>query len=129
MRILIVDDEWLIVKTLSVVLTKAGYVVVGHAADQVRALKQVSEISMDLAIVDINLAGESAETVVAALLKREIAVLLISAYSTKQLPGWAERLPFLSKPIRPAVLLSTIAGITPQTRLDSVGSREAVLPG
>lgn len=109
MRILIIDDELLIIKTIIIVLTGGGHVVVGKAGDVERGLQLIDEAQFDLAIVDINLDGVSAEPLIRSLVERNIPALLISGYAEKQRPEWARAVRSLSKPFGPNELPDSVA--------------------
>ena len=57
LRVLVVDDEFLIADHMADVLTGAGHEVVGTAASAEQALGMVDGGGIDLAVVDIKLAG------------------------------------------------------------------------
>ena len=56
-RILIVDDAQIMRSILSVVLEKAGYEIVGRAANRTEALEMYNEFNPDLVTMDIQMAG------------------------------------------------------------------------
>ena len=111
MRIVIIDDELLIVKTLASYLAQAGHDIVGEAGDIPRGLELIDQTEIDLAIVDANLNGVSAEPVVRRLSDQNIPILIISGYSQKQRPDWAQTARFLSKPFAPDDLLKAVDAI------------------
>lgn len=109
---MIVDDEFLIVKSLSVWLTRAGHHVVGTAGSLARGLELINTVEMDLAIVDANLNGVSAEALVKRSVDRKIPTLLITGYSDKQRPSWAPD-GFLTKPFDLDALLEAVNSLGP----------------
>lgn len=108
MRILIIDDEFLIVKAITAVLTKAGHHVVGTAGTVPRALEQIDAAAPDLALVDVNLQGCRAERVVERLRECGIHFIVMSGYATTQLSESMQSARYLAKPIDPEGLLAAI---------------------
>jgi two-component SAPR family response regulator len=111
MRILIIDDELLIVKAISVVLERAGHKIVGAGAAVPRALELIDTVEADLALVDFNLQGVRAEPVVERLRERGIFTIIMSGYTTDQLPEGMRSVRFISKPIALDDLLKEIGNV------------------
>ncbi len=87
-RIIIADDESLILMDLREMLTNLGYLVVGEAMDPKSAVNMARELRPDLVIMDIKFEGQDFDGIDAAkiLTEEKIApVLLLSAYSQKEL--------------------------------------------
>ena len=82
-RILILDDQPEFRKQLSSVITYCGLVVAGEAGSVPEALELLPTISVDLAIVDINLPGLNGIEGTPLLKKAcpKLRVILVSAYS------------------------------------------------
>jgi YesN/AraC family two-component response regulator len=57
-KILIVEDESIIVKSLENRLLKAGYDVIGNAASGKEAIEMARQLNPDLILMDIKLDGE-----------------------------------------------------------------------
>ncbi len=87
-RIIIADDESLILMDLREMLTNLGYLVVGETMDPRSAVNMARELRPDLVIMDIKFEGQDFDGIDAAkvLTEEKIApVLLLSAYSQKEL--------------------------------------------
>jgi response regulator NasT len=87
-RIIIADDESLILMDLREMLTNLGYLVVGETMDPKSAVNMARELRPDLVIMDIKFEGQDFDGIDAAkiLTEEKIApVLLLSAYSQKEL--------------------------------------------
>jgi len=87
-RIVIADDETLILMDLKEMLTNLGYLVVGEARDAKSAVNLARELRPDLVILDIKFEGQDFDGIDAAkvLTEERIApVLLLSAYSQQDL--------------------------------------------
>lgn len=108
-KVLVVEDEFLVATLIEDILQSAGCVVSGPIPRVAEALKAVEHETYDAAILDINLGGARIDPVADALCRREIPFLFVSGYSTGALPSaYAER-PRLSKPFKMADLLDTLS--------------------
>lgn len=110
MRILIVEDEYLVAAELSDILTAEGHTIVGLAAsaDEVNGILSNGSIC-DLAILDANLAGSSISPVATALERRSIPFIVVSGYSQWELLLPLRKAPFVPKPVRRETLLAAVA--------------------
>jgi DNA-binding response OmpR family regulator len=108
MRVLIVEDEYLIARDAADTLEEAGCEIVDIAGSVTMALKAVADNSFDAALVDANLGGESAEPVATALSQKGIPFLIVTGYGNEQRQGVLAEAPFLSKPYVASVLANTI---------------------
>jgi CheY-like chemotaxis protein len=98
LRVLVVEDEAIVLLELSMVLEDLGYVVAGTASDFDRAMALAHELAIDVGVLDINLAGRESWPIAGVLEQRRIPFVLMSGYTRSTLPaGLAER-PFVSKP-------------------------------
>lgn len=111
MRIIIIDDELLIIKSISAVLNNAGHEVVGIAGTVARAIELIDAVQSDLALVDVNLQGASSDAVVALLETKGIDVLIISGYDQRQVPEQMRNKKLLQKPLDPEKLIAVIANL------------------
>jgi DNA-binding response OmpR family regulator len=112
MRILIIEDEFLIARTLAQILTEAGHAVSGMAGSAEKAIALMDAGTIDAAVVDANLAGSCAAPIGSALRKRGIPFVVISGYSKQQLLAGLQDAPFLPKPVDPVELLAVVSGMT-----------------
>jgi two-component system, NtrC family, response regulator AlgB len=105
MRILIVDDEPNIRRTLQVALEADGHEV-AEAATSARALEVAGRRPFDVALLDIRLGTESGLDLIGPLLEQipRLAVVMITAYSSVDTAVEAMRrgaFDFLAKPFTP----------------------------
>ncbi len=107
-RILIVEDEPLVAWTLEEVLVDAGFVVVAIVGRVAKAMAVIKSIACDAAVVDANLAGESASPVAQALAERNLPYLVISGYSREQLPADFPVSHYLQKPCRQTEIIEAL---------------------
>jgi DNA-binding LytR/AlgR family response regulator len=84
-RILIVEDEFLLAMELELLLQQRGCLVLGPVSSVDRALALIDGERPDVALLDINLKGERATPVAAALMARGVPFVLITGYSRPQL--------------------------------------------
>mgnify|MGYP003581374270 CR=1 FL=1 len=115
-RVLIAEDEACLAFALADLLEDAGYDVVPLARldDVVRAA--VDGVDFDVAILDINLAGELVYPVVPRLRDRGVPILFASAYGTRSIPAEYDDVIVLQKPYDPVAMLSAGAALLPARR-------------
>lgn len=118
MRVLIVDDEPLIAMDIATVVEEAGCKVVGVAGSVRRALCLIERETCDIAVLDVNLNGESSEPIAAALRQRGAPFLVISGYAGRQLTGALKDAPFMSKPYSPERLIELLERLTARAEQD-----------
>jgi DNA-binding response OmpR family regulator len=127
MKILVADDDKLILKMISEILTGAGHEVV-LAADGVTALEKVNQEKPDLIVLDIILPGLLGTEMLDELKQQrenaEIPVLLISSRfkSMEDDPELLEQFKgddFLHKPFEPEDLIEKINELSFGMKSDS----------
>lgn len=111
-RILIADDESLILMDLREMLTNLGYLVVGEAGDGQSAVNMARELGPDLVIMDIKMPDMDGIEAAKILTEDGIApVLLLTAYSQQDLVERANEagvVGYLVKPFRESNLVPAI---------------------
>jgi CheY-like chemotaxis protein len=85
LRILIVEDEFLLAMELEMLLQQGGCVVLGPVSSVGQALAMLDGEPPDVALLDVNLKGERATPIAAALQARGVPFVLITGYSRPQL--------------------------------------------
>lgn len=113
LRVLIVEDIWLVADDLAATLEDWGVEVVGPAAKLEEGMLHAQEAKLDGALLDVNLGGDVTSVPIAAALRdRGVPFVFLSGYdSLSALPGeFAER-PKLSKPIEPRTLAGAMADV------------------
>ena len=109
-RVLVVEDEPLVALDIATTLEDAGCEVVGPAATLQEALDLAEAQTVDAAVLDGNLRGESSHPVAALLFARSVPVIYVTGYSS--LPsGVPEGAHLLSKPLRDGLLVDTLCEI------------------
>jgi DNA-binding response OmpR family regulator len=109
-RVLIVEDDWWLALELRRLLTSQGCTVIGPARIPAQALALIANERPNAAILDLNLDGQSALPVAAALAGQEVPFVVVSGYSRLRLEEPALlQAPYLSKPVDHRALVSTLA--------------------
>jgi CheY-like chemotaxis protein len=105
-RVLVIEDETLVAIELESLLRNNRCNVLGPAETVERAITLIDGGQPEAAVLDLNLSGESALRVAAALNARGVPFVVVSGYSKTQWPApELSRAPWLAKPVnRPALL-------------------------
>ena len=99
MRILVVEDEWLVALEIRLILEELGHEVVGIAPDSRRA-REIAAKGIDAALVDLNLRdGLTGPAIGADLVEQGAAVLFMTANPGQLGSGIAGALGVLAKPV------------------------------
>lgn len=112
-RILIVEDEPMIVFMLEDMLTEAGFEIVGVATALEPALALIAGGNIDATLLDANLAGISSAPAALALTARAIPYVVVSGYSKSQQDDAYSAGLFVSKPFKMATLIAALRSILP----------------
>lgn len=108
-KVLIVEDEPVIALEIEFNLRRAGFAVTSCVGSVNKALDVLDREACDIALLDINLRGESVEPVVAALRRRGTPFLFVSGYGSVNMPERFLDAPLLAKPFEPGDLIRTVA--------------------
>lgn len=98
LRILVVEDEAAISLLLEDMLLDFGCEVIGPAARLSAALDAVEQEKVDLAILDVNVAGEPIYPVAEALAQRSIPFVFSTGYGSAGIRDAFRDRPVLQKP-------------------------------
>jgi len=110
-RVLVVEDEYLVAILIEEILESAGCVVMGPIPRLPEALDAAHHDNCDAAVLDVNLAGQRIDPVADALSERNVPFMFVTGYGANALPGeYAER-PLIHKPFRMADLLSAVSSL------------------
>lgn len=107
-RVMIVEDEMLVAMELETLLGEQGCSVVGPAPTAARALALIDEELPDAAILDVNLDGQTAVPVAAALSAQGVPFLLATGYSHALQPEMQDA-PRVEKPVNHEQLVRALA--------------------
>lgn len=107
-RILIAEDEALVVLDLTAQLQKLGYRIVGSAASGEETIKLALELSPDIILIDIRLKGRISGLQAAAEILKEkaVSIIFVTASSDKMTLNQLKdlRASVLKKPFTPEQL-------------------------
>jgi DNA-binding response OmpR family regulator len=110
-RVLVVEDEYLVAVLIEDILQSAGCIVMGPIPRLREALDAVSHDDYDAAVLDVNLAGERIDPVADALSERNVPFLFVTGYGANSLPSeYAER-PHVCKPFRMTDLIGALSSV------------------
>jgi DNA-binding LytR/AlgR family response regulator len=112
-RIVLVEDDWIIAKEISYSLQDLGFEVSGSFDNGEEAIAAIRDLRPDLVLLDIDIAGELTGIDVARHLKThtQIPYIFLTALAdppTIHQAKLAEPFAYLVKPVRPESLYSTI---------------------
>lgn len=111
-RVLLVEDEYLLARTMADELTRSGCEVVGPTGSMDDAVELARFDAPDCAVVDANLHGELSLPVIDVLTERGIPFVVVTGYDSRALPPAFGERPFLQKPVGLPLLLKSIAAVT-----------------
>jgi two-component system, response regulator PdtaR len=120
-NLLLVEDEALVASYIRDVLEESGFVITGVASSGPEAISLASEGAIDLALVDIKLAGPMDGIEVARLLRDRFevrSIFLSGLYDpdTMERAKAAEPLGFLQKPFRPSQVFNALEKALAESR-------------
>ena len=102
LRVLIADDEAMIRLGLRTILEEMGHRVVGLAADGPSTVRLAAKEKPDLVILDIKMPDmDGLEVAEAITAKRRIPILMLTAYSDRELVDRATKLAVLAYLVKP----------------------------
>lgn len=115
-RVLVVEDEMLVAMLVETALEEENCIVVGPYAGVGEALEAARAEPLDLAVLDINLAGELVFPVAEVLAGRGVPFLLLSGYGEVALPSNRRHWPICSKPFNMDELVSVLSRLVAQAK-------------
>jgi CheY-like chemotaxis protein len=120
-RVLLVEDEMLVVWLLEDMLADLGCAVVGPAASVNQALAMIDAEAIDVAVLDVNLNGQMSYPIADALATRGVPFVFSTGYDKDTLLDGYRIFPVLQKPFHLSELSDALAKLlTPKE--PSVGS-------
>jgi DNA-binding response OmpR family regulator len=112
---LVVEDEALIAFLIEDMLKDAGFGEVIHAGSVRQAFATLEETRPDVAILDLNLAGEPAYPVAERLQSLAIPFAFASGYGTTGVSGAWAHTPVIQKPFQADALVETLTALLQRT--------------
>jgi CheY-like chemotaxis protein len=108
-RVFVVEDEALVLLSLLDMLDAIGCSVAASAQCMGDALRMAAELSFDIALLDVSIAGNRVDPVADLLASRKIPFAFASGYEREALPERFRDRPLLAKPYVAAQLHATLA--------------------
>lgn len=122
-RVLVVEDEFLVATLIEDMLSSAGCVVSGPFPRVAEALDAVDQGTYDAAVLDVNLGGDRVDPVADALSRRNVPFAFVTGYGTVGLPGEHADRPRLCKPFKMADLLGMLTSLVKLALPNTVPAR------
>jgi CheY-like chemotaxis protein len=99
-RVLVVEDEPMVMMLLQDMLEDIGCVVVGTASRLAEATEKASKLAFDLAILDVDLDGVRTFPIAEVLAQRGVRFMFATGYGAATLPPDLSGRPVLQKPFQ-----------------------------
>lgn len=98
LKVLIVEDESIVALMIEDILESLGCEILASVADVAQALELAAKADIDLAMLDVNVAGQPVFPVAKVLRQRRIPFLFSTGYSAGALPAEFSGQQVLGKP-------------------------------
>ena len=115
-RIFVVDDELMIRMLLDDMLTDVGYTMTAEAGSIDEAMAVASRADFDIAILDVNLAGQPITPVAEILVRRGLPFVFATGYGERGVPEEFRTYPTLQKPFQLEALADALQAAAPRAR-------------
>ncbi len=110
MRVLVVEDNFLVAMAVERALTERGCVVLGPVASVVEGSRMAAEGDIHGAILDVNILGGTSQAIAETLEQRGVPFVFMTGYGSPQmLPERLKRMPRLTKPVDALRMLEMVA--------------------
>jgi CheY-like chemotaxis protein len=114
-RVLVVEDEMIVAWLLEDMLADLGCAVVGPVGSVNQALAMIDAEAIDVAVLDVNLDGQTSYPVADALAARGVPFVFSTGYDKDRLLEGYRTFPVLQKPYHQSELGDTLAKLlTPE---------------
>jgi CheY-like chemotaxis protein len=97
-RVLVVEDESMVMMLLQDMLGDIGCEVIGCASRFTDAMEKARSLTFDVAILDVNLNGERTFPIAEVLAARGVGFVFATGYGASSLPASFAKTPVLQKP-------------------------------
>lgn len=110
-RVLVVEDELMVAMGIEMILSEAGWDVVGPVGRYDDAIEAARSGQTDIAVLDVNLRGVEVFPVADMLAARNIPFAFLTGYGRETIPQRFSGRTVLPKPFRAEKLLQTVSGL------------------
>ncbi len=111
LRVLIVEDMWIVAEALAMELEDMGCYVLGPTGQVDKALVIAQAEALDGALLDVNLGADNSFSIAKELKARGVPFVFLTGYDqTEVFPPDLAEVPRLRKPANERELVSAIAG-------------------
>jgi CheY-like chemotaxis protein len=123
-RVLVVEDEMLVLLMTEDLLKDLGCTSVKAAATVEQALELVAANDFDVAMLDMNLNGDRTHAIADALMARGVPFLFATGYAGRMREGYDGH-PILTKPYRPHQLVTILRKLLAPGPVAAASSRNS----
>ena len=117
LRVIIVEDNFLLARRLAELMKGAGFSVAGIAGNPNAAVELIETRDFDVALLDVMLGSRSVKDVALRLHADGRPIVFLSGYNDlEMLPPELRSVPRLAKPVEPSLLLRAIRDVTRSAR-------------
>jgi two-component SAPR family response regulator len=109
MKVLIVEDDFVIADDLARVFEKAGVQVLGPVASVVDAIPLIDQA--EVAVLNVDVQGKSALPLAERLIEKQVVVVFYSGHDPAVLPDRMRQVRFVPKPATSDVVLNVLSEI------------------
>jgi len=113
LRVLVVEDEGMVAIMLEEMLEDLGCEIAASVPSVARAEEAVRTSGVDLALLDVNLAGETTIDFARRLVRHPIPFVFSTGYGSAGVPADLRDRPVLMKPFAPMALRAAIECVLP----------------
>jgi CheY-like chemotaxis protein len=110
LRVLLVEDEFMIAEYIASLLTAHGMIVAGHVGTVAAALEAIETVAFDCALLDVNLNKESIAPVADRLAAQGKRYVFLTGYARHRLPAGHGQVACAGKPVKIHELIAAITG-------------------
>jgi DNA-binding response OmpR family regulator len=110
-RILLIEDESLILLHLTELVSEYGYQIAATAGNLSDGLAKARVVNCDLALLDVDLHGEKCFSIAKTLLSRGVPFAFVTGYDDSVIPKRFARVPTIHKPLTEGELKRTLQSL------------------
>jgi CheY-like chemotaxis protein len=110
LRVLVVEDQYIIAAEISRLLEPLGVEVVGPFPGVSQAIKATAD-EIDVALLDVNLQGVAVFPVADALMRRGVPYAFVTAYEAAVLPPVYQSIRRIEKPVDQRQLITVLRSL------------------